>query len=305
MLKQLAKIVSLFSAKPHRPIEQPETEHFKPAKTKKPIDPKACGLHDAVQSGWFLQQSNELFSGFPVSSNDVVLDVGCGNGAGIMFCAERGAHVIFSDVEPNKVKELAIQVKKTPARISHGIVSNTNPLPLLDRTATRIIAMEMLEHVDNPEEIMRELYRVGQPGALYLITVPDQMSEELQLDFAHPAYWEKPNHIRILQRDEFHKLVTNSGLIVEKQHGYGFFWSMWMYFYWASERNAGRELNEYSQSPMEAPYHPVLQSWATTWHNLISMPEGEKIKQALDNLLPKSQVIVARKPDQNPGRAEQ
>ncbi|CRO36601.1 hypothetical protein PAERUG_P12_London_17_VIM_2_11_09_04363 [Pseudomonas aeruginosa] len=40
------------------------------------------GLRDAVLSGWFNQETDELFSGFPISAEDTVLDVGCGDGLG-------------------------------------------------------------------------------------------------------------------------------------------------------------------------------------------------------------------------------
>ena len=44
------------------------------------VDSRDCGLFDAVQSGWYLGDSNELFKGFPISAEDCVLDIGCGAG---------------------------------------------------------------------------------------------------------------------------------------------------------------------------------------------------------------------------------
>ena len=52
----------------------------------------------------------------------------------------------------------------------------------------KIICTEVIEHVDDPMVALRELMRVGKPGALYLLSVPGQRSEELIKSVA-PAYW--------------------------------------------------------------------------------------------------------------------
>lgn len=56
---------------------------------------------------------------------------------------------------------------------------------------------------------MAELVRVGQPGAQYLLTVPDPVAETVQKNLAPDSYFQKPNHIRIFQRDEFEQLVRS------------------------------------------------------------------------------------------------
>ncbi|MGV8495600.1 class I SAM-dependent methyltransferase, partial [Pseudomonas aeruginosa] len=78
----LKKIVS-----PPSPATEPVAAPPAPA----PVDPYMLGLRDAVLSGWFNQETDELFSGFPISAEDTVLDVGCGDGGNVHFCAMRGA----------------------------------------------------------------------------------------------------------------------------------------------------------------------------------------------------------------------
>ena len=130
------------------------------------VDSRDCGLVDAVQSGWFLNASDELFSGFAISAEDVVLDVGCGAGGASLFSAQRGAHVVFSDEVAEKIEALREKLTRTPARAVEGLVSDSNPLPLADAYATRVIALEVLEHVDDPAAMIPDLVRVGRPGAL-------------------------------------------------------------------------------------------------------------------------------------------
>ena len=52
------------------------------------------------------------------------------------------------------------------------------------------------------------------PHLKYLITVPDPEIEKLQKKGLAPdAYFSKPNHIRIWERDAFAQLVTDAGLL--------------------------------------------------------------------------------------------
>jgi 2-polyprenyl-3-methyl-5-hydroxy-6-metoxy-1,4-benzoquinol methylase len=256
------------------------------------VDSRMCGLVDAVQSGWFNHASGELASGFRITHDDVVLDVGCGDGAATLFAARCGAEVIFSDMDADKIAQLKHRVNLTGARASQGLVGDTNPLPLADGRATRVIAMEMLEHVDDPAQVLAELVRVGRPGALYLLSVPDPVGERVQQQFAPAAHFQKPNHIHIFERDAFATMVTNAGLIVESRQSSGFYWTMWMCLYWA----CATEQDSATLDQIKPPYPPLLNEWANTWHQLMTTPGGDQVKERLDSLMPKSQIIIARKP---------
>ena len=145
--------------------------------------------------------------------------------------------------------------------------------------------MEVLEHVDDPERFLSELVRVGGSGAQYLITAPDPTAELVQQDIAPPAYWNKPNHIRILQREELDRLMREAGLEIQRRIHYGFYWSMWWILFWATDGGF----------PFGASGAPVLDYWNRTWHALITNPKAAHIKKALNELMPKSQVLIARK----------
>lgn len=242
-------------------------------------------LRDAYLSGWFHKETGELFSGFTVAAEDHVLDVGCGDGNFVHFCANQGAEVTFVDVDADKIREAEQRLRGTAARGIHPLVSDASPLPLPDNHFDKVVAMEVMEHVDCPADFLAELVRVGKPGALYLLSVPDIRSETVQKTVAPQMYFEKPNHINIFSGEDFARLVSESGLIIEKQASYGFFWSVFWAFFWTCDQ----ELTD--------PWHPLLEQWGRTWETLLSMRDGPRIKQALDQALPKSQAIIARKPE--------
>ncbi|POF39052.1 SAM-dependent methyltransferase [Pseudomonas laurylsulfativorans] len=260
------------------------------------VSPRDIGLYDALLDGWFLGDSGELLKGFAITADDTLLDVGCGEGVATLFAVRQGASVIFTDSEHDKVRDLARQVAAQSDKPNLGLVSNSLPLPLADGCASKVVCMEVLEHIDQPEPFMAELVRMGRPGALYLLSVPSPVGEHLQKGIAPASYFQSPNHVQIFSAERFAALVEDAGLVIEHRQASGFFWVMGMIFFWASERAAGRELGGAVRDRIQAPYPPLMESWAKTWQDLLAQPDGLAIKQMLDRFMPKSQVIIARKP---------
>ena len=277
MIKQLRALFD--KSRPVVPVAAPTPT---PAAAE-PV-PADFTLLDASLSGWFREESGELLEGFPISADDHVLDVGCGEGVFIAFCAGRGAEVTYADIDAARIEAVTARLQGSKARATHPLVSDANPLPLPDAYADKVIGMEVMEHVDDPAAFLRELVRVGKPGALYLLSVPDAASERVQQHLAPPGHFEKPNHINIFSREDFERLVTEAGLVIEHRAYYGFYWSIFWALFWTCDQD------------LSPPWHPLLESWARTWDMVLKMRDGPRIKKALDDALPKSQAIIARKP---------
>ncbi|WP_374404558.1 glycosyltransferase [Niveibacterium sp.] len=261
-----------------------------------PADPRHVGLSDAVRAGWYRQSTNELLQGFPISADDTVLDVGCGAGMASLFAGQRGARVISADVDASAITALEQRMASSAARCWQGIVGDSNPLPLGDGIATRVIAMEMLEHVADPVVVMREFARVAAPGALLLFAVPDAASEALQRTVAPASYFQHPNHVRILSAEDFEALVTNAGLVIERRHSYSFYWNMAMALFWLSGKGVTRPEGAPAMSFLQPPFPPVVEQWAQVWSFVLNHPEGEALRAHLDATMPKTQILIARKP---------
>lgn len=242
------------------------------------------GFRDAILSGWFNNDTGEVFRGVPITPEDVVVDVGCGEGGTLGFCAHRGAHVVAIDHDEIALDRARARIDPTIARVKEYHVSVAEQLPVADGLATRVICTEVLEHVDDPAVVLRELARIGAPGALYLITAPDPVAEGVQKQIAPPAYFQKPNHVRIMPREEFQRFVSDAGLEIVDVSRYSFYWAVWWAMFWACDVD------------LASPSHPALDHWAQAWSALLDTADGARVKEALDDVMPKSQIIVARKP---------
>ena len=243
-----------------------------------------AGLLDIHLSGW-TQETGELVKGFLIRPEDILLDIGCNNGGYALFSARQGAEIILADVDAEQLEIARVRLEAIPARRVQTLVTDANPIPLPDASVTRVVAMEVLEHVEDPAQFMSELVRVAKPGALFLLTVPGEVAEGVQKHIAPPVYFEKPNHIRIFKRGELEQLALEAGLVIEHRLQYGFYHAVWWSLLWACPNQS-----------LSAPWHPMLESWARTWTSLLDQPSGMKVKLALDEVMPKSQVVIARKP---------
>jgi SAM-dependent methyltransferase len=233
------------------------------------------------------KQSGELFPGFEITSADTLVDVGCGPGQPCVFAGNLGADVIAVDIDPGVIDQIKQTMHNVPARSFRAYVSDSNPLPLPDGIASIVVAQEVMEHVDDPARFLAELVRIGRPGARYLISVPDPASEFLMRAVAPGWYFQKPGHIHVFERAELDRLVGAAGLKIETRIPFGFYWSMWWVLRWTTGLH-------YPPGSAEPP-PPVLAHWDRTWQALLSTREGRQAVHALDEAVPKSQVLVARK----------
>ncbi|MDO5690951.1 MAG: class I SAM-dependent methyltransferase [Pseudomonadota bacterium] len=243
------------------------------------------GLKDVVFDGWY-QPDGHLYHDFPIAQQDIVVDVGCGDGGNLRYCGAQGAHLVAADIDADKVRASVEHLRTTRARQVEGIVGDSRPLAIADAFATRVICTEVMEHVADVRQFLGELVRIGQPGALYLLTVPDTASEHLQKNtVASEFMFRYPNHIRIFERDEFSTLVQQAGLHVIRQNGYSFFGAVWWGLFWLCKSD-----------PSLRTADPLALSWAHTWSLLMDLPGEARVRAHLNQILPKSQIIVARKP---------
>lgn len=245
------------------------------------------GLVDLARDGWYKAKTGELVAGVRVRASDTVIDVGCGEGGLIGFCAGQGAEVLFIDRDLERLSITEEKIRKSPARAYRAIHSDCNPIPLEDGVGDLVVCTEVLEHVPDPVQFLAELIRVAKPGARLFITVPDARAEQLVAATAPPYYFQEPHHVRIFSADDFQNLIIDAGLQIEIQQYFSSFWSIYLTLSWLTAP-PGDDI------PIDNP-HPITDHWVRLWKELLAHPKGEQARLALNQLLPRTQLIVARK----------
>jgi SAM-dependent methyltransferase len=98
----------------------------------------------------------------------VLIDVGCGRGELFGFVGDRCKRYIGVDVV--RYGELPATVEFVPADL------NVEAISLPDGSADVVVAVETIEHLENPRQFMRELTRLARSGGWVVVTTPNQLS---------------------------------------------------------------------------------------------------------------------------------
>ncbi len=258
-------------------------------------DPGIVRYRDSLPSGWLNKEAREVCQGFAIEDDDVVLDIGCGNEAVTLFCAELGAKLLFTGSDKSTMVEMVKKIRKSTPLSFRALLSDDNPIPLRSGSASRIIMLDVLQRHGDPMALLKEAVRVGRPGARYLLAVPAAGGEDLLSLAGTDSRFDGPNPRHVFQPSDFEHMVVSAGLMVEYRQVLGFYWTLWSCFASAIGGN-GDEPDKLSDIEKDAMYgHPLLTAWAKTWQALVDIPGGDRTRHALDQALPKTQVLIAVK----------
>ena len=187
------------------------------------------------------------------------LDVGCGDGA------RYGLRMQESGVEMHGVDISEVAVQEARQRgIDAQVASLANPLPFDDGSFDVAICLEVLEHLVDPEYVVREISRVLKPGGRALLSVPNAAywTTRVELLFTghynprgspvtqRAAPWRDP-HIRFFNFGTFAAMLNEGGLKVVRSGG------LECQFL----RIAGLDGMLGSKSPLDRPLEAIGRRW--------------------------------------------
>jgi 2-polyprenyl-3-methyl-5-hydroxy-6-metoxy-1,4-benzoquinol methylase len=156
-----------------------------------------------------------------IGPGDGVLDVGCGEGYLARELARAGYRA--TGVEPDAV--LRARFDAAARELAEGsctvVAASAEDMPFPDGHWRVAIMTEVLEHVQDPRKVLRELNRVLGPGGRLCVSVPTSLTERLYARL-HPRYAENATHVRVLRRDELAELLRASGFAVVHVEGKNF-----------------------------------------------------------------------------------
>ena len=143
-----------------------------------------------------------------------VLDIGCGQGDLIADLHRAHPNAELSGVD---YSESGIQIARTKvpgARFfTRDLVQGGKPPEGLAGWATHAVCSEVLEHVDDPETLMRNAGAYLAPGCRLVVTVPGGPMS---------AFDQHIGHRRHFSPEELATVLTHAGFELEKVTGAGF-----------------------------------------------------------------------------------
>ena len=229
------------------------------------------------------------FKNLNLSNDEFLLDMGCGEGRhSIGAYIETQANILGLDLS---TKDLKIAQKRLNDFDTSNIKSicqfggaDIVSIPLLDSSLDAVICSEVLEHVNSPQESIKELIRVLKPGGVLALSVPRFMPELICWKLSKEYSKTPGGHVRIFKHQQLKKLGINNGLEYQSFHwAHGLHSPYWWLqcLFWKTKET----------SHIVNLYHKLL-----VW-DLMKKPLLTKIFEAiLQPLIGKSLVMYFKKP---------
>lgn len=226
----------------------------------------------------FARRARIIFENCELTGKEKVLEVGCGRG----FYLKN-----FKKIWPD-LNLTGIDLNEKYLKVASGFISNSQvkllqadvtSLPFKDDTFDLVIASEILEHIENDEQAIAEIFRVLKPKGVVLITVPNKN---------YPFFWDPPNwllerifkthlpskiwwlsgiwadHVRLYDKKELEKKLEREGFAIERvwfATSYCFPFSHFLFYGIGKnlvEKKFFGSLNRFGHSPKSSLFSKIL-----------------------------------------------
>jgi len=226
-----------------------------------------------------------------VHRGERLLDLGCGGGRHAFGALRLGARVVAVDAAATEVAQVRdtvgamVDAGEVGTDAEAGMVQgDALRLPFADASFDRVIAAEVLEHIDEDSSAMAELARVLRPGGTIAVTVPRFGPEAVNWALSD-AYHDIPGgHVRIYRRSTLFGRLRRVGLDpTASHHAHALHSPYWWLRCWVGPRR--------DDQLFVRAYHRLL-----VW-DIVKGPRLTRTAERLLNpLLGKSLVVYLEKP---------
>jgi len=146
---------------------------------------------------------------------DSMADIGSGTGTFAMEMKAQVAHVVLLDASPPAA---------LPQEFTAFVCDLNNTWPLPHESVSLAVALEVIEHLENPRHFFREMHRIIMPGGHAFISTPYNLNLLARFLFffkgqhRHFQDFSYPAHITALLPVDISRLATETGFSILSVH---------------------------------------------------------------------------------------
>lgn len=180
----------------------------------------------------FKMRARTIFEYVDPTDDMLILDLPCGRGFYLnMFRYVSQCRLIGADLD----WDVILKAKANVGHLDNVNIQRVNiyQMPYPDHTFDAVILSEVLEHLDDDEQALREAFRVLKPGGVLAVTVPhanypllwDPINKTLEALFDRhiqkgvlAGIW--ANHVRLYEPEQLHDVVAAAGFEIEDERAF-------------------------------------------------------------------------------------
>lgn len=136
-----------------------------------------------------------------------VLDVGCGEGTFLLHARRRGWQTVGVETSRADLKNSDLEIHETLARVENSHGANS---------FAAITLWHVLEHLENPRESLKEIYKLLAPDGKLLIAVPDANGFQAKIFGADWLHLDAPRHLYHFNSKSLAMLLRQCGFQIER-----------------------------------------------------------------------------------------
>ena len=125
----------------------------------------ASETNDDASGAWAMERAFMIAKMLERSDVDILWEIGAGNGLAAIPLRDRGIQIIA--IEP--LHSGAVTLAKNGFRTFHATLED---LKLPNNSIQAIGAFDVLEHLEDPQILLKEISRVLKPGGIFICSVP-------------------------------------------------------------------------------------------------------------------------------------
>lgn len=169
--------------------------------------------HFLEKSPWYTKFLNK---------SDIVLDLGCGNGQSIVKSSRYCKNILGVEFNPILLEEAASSIKKN--NIKNVILQKGNleeKLPFKSKQFNKVILLDVLEHLNNRDLILKEIKRVLKPKQTFILGVPNSQTswKKLQRSIGISSFSDPDHKIEFSEKEIKNILKTYGFKIISINYG--------------------------------------------------------------------------------------
>jgi SAM-dependent methyltransferase len=158
---------------------------------------------------WFRRHEAAYLFAAPLVDGRSVLEVGCGEGYGTALLARSAERILGVDYDALTAAHAAATYPR-----ARFVRANLAALPVPSESVDVVASLQVIEHVWNHGEFVRECLRVVRPGGLLFVTTPNRLTFSPGLD--EPL---NPFHTKEFTAAELGELLSSNGFSIEQTYG--------------------------------------------------------------------------------------